>query len=106
MLNILSMAVSLNNNRTHLKLSLSSSLDVGLNIDQAVEEGFKSAISRKSRRKTDTKLESLTTVTLAYVTVFMITILRGTTMVIALITRLKPPTLLLMGFDVLAARNQ
>ena len=49
------MAVSLNNNRTHLKRFLSLALDAGLNTDQVVEEGFKSDMSRKSRRKTDKK---------------------------------------------------
>ena len=53
------MAVSLNNNnnRTHLKRSLSLLLDGELNTDQAVEEGFKSAMSRKSRRKADKKVK-------------------------------------------------
>ena len=51
------MAVSLNNNHTHLIRSLSLSLDGELNTDQAVEVGHKSAMSRKSRRKADKKVK-------------------------------------------------
>jgi len=46
------MAVSANNRR-HLKRSLS--LDVGLDTDQPVDESFKPAMSRKSRRKASKK---------------------------------------------------
>ena len=48
------MAVSSNSNRGNLKRSLSLS-HVGLDTDQAVEEGFKSAMSRKTRRKVNKK---------------------------------------------------
>ena len=50
------MAVSANNRR-HLKRSLS--LDVGLDTDQPVDESFKPAMSRKSRRKAGKKTKAL-----------------------------------------------
>ena len=51
------MAVSANNRR-HLKRSLGLSLDVGLDTDQPVDESFKPAMSRKSRRKASKKTKA------------------------------------------------